>query len=397
MKAFLPLAALISVILISGCTGTNIAQNLVTEYGQVHDYDLKESYNYFDGSTEVVDSTYIQPTQQTTVGLLSSIETIAGQFFGSSLREEEYDGKQTYVLVLASNVYGKDETTTQAFWIDKETYLPMKMERYISGSDSLFEKLKNSPEILNFVYGDTAAQNMIFITSGLGYRLFTVDYEFSDINTRLDESVECVSYNEDNGLCFSEISQDQQAVEELPTLVVPSYMPGFAMFNHDPPSITIPVEEPYLFAENITKTHYYYYETFSPSIGVSDECGDNPVYSKCRTGVDFSEKITVLQSRDKFLMLTYLPDEDTQVETVSVNGGDAIFTEYEKVAGSPSQFRKKLFTLRWKRGQDYLMIVYESNRPTDDTSPVVMNKEEMIKIAESVVSASMIVSISETV
>lgn len=93
------LLGIIGVLLISGCTGTNIAQNLVTEYGQIHDYDLKETYNYFDGKTEVIQSTYIQPAQQTSAGLLNGIENVAKQFVGVSIKEEEYNGKSVYVTV----------------------------------------------------------------------------------------------------------------------------------------------------------------------------------------------------------------------------------------------------------------------------------------------------------
>ena len=41
------------------------------------------------------------------------------------------------------------------------------------------------------------------------------------------------------------------------------------------------------------------------------------------------------------------------------------------------------------------MIVYNSNKPTSEISPVDMTKEEMVKIAESMMSASMIISVSE--
>ncbi len=66
-KALVVFSIILASFLLFGCSATDVAKNF-TKYGDIHDYDLKEEYTFFDGSTRSVDSTYLQPEQQTTAG-----------------------------------------------------------------------------------------------------------------------------------------------------------------------------------------------------------------------------------------------------------------------------------------------------------------------------------------
>ena len=200
MSYFLVSLCIISLLFLFGCSAVNVAQNF-TKYGEINDYDLQEKYTFFDGSTKVVNSTYLQPEQQTTVGLLHSIELFSKQY-GATIEESEYDGVSTYLLKIKQNasIQNKDEIVTHYFWVDADSMLPIHSELYLTGENTLFEKLKSNPAILDLTYGASAAQNMAFPTTKDGTRLWSIDYTFSNINTRLEMSQNCDSYDETTGI-----------------------------------------------------------------------------------------------------------------------------------------------------------------------------------------------------
>jgi len=383
MSYFLVSLCIISLLFLFGCSAVNVAQNF-TKYGEINDYDLQEKYTFFDVSTKVVNSTYLQPEQQTTVGLLHSIELFSKQY-GATIEESEYDGVSTYLLKIKQNasIQNKDEIVTHYFWVDADSMLPIHSELYLTGENTLFEKLKSNPAILDLTYGASAAQNMAFPTTKDGTRLWSIDYTFSNINTRLEMSQNCDSYDETTGICIIGVTSTEgdnlgtlEQIQEYDSdILLPTQIPSFALFDYvmnPPPAI---VEEPHLFAENIKVTEYYYYNNFSPSIGQSQECGLIQVYSPCKSEVNLQIKLKILQSEDKYLLMSNIPTNATEGKIITINDNKAFFTK------SPNST-----TLRWSDEQNYFILIFNNSDIISNT--IYFDEIQMTQIAESMIKAS---------
>ncbi len=261
--------------------------------------------------------------------------------------------------------------------------LPVHSEIYLAGKDTLFEKLKGNPAMLNLVYGEKAEQNMAFPTNSDGIRLLSIDYTFSNINTMLGKNRQCEFYDETTGMCGAKMNttsgDNLGTLEEIKeydsNILLPTFMPNFALFDYlmnSPPAI---VEEPYIFARNVKTTEYYYYSNFSKSIGKSDECGSMSLYTICRSGVDFETKFTLLQSPDKYLLISNIPVDSFEGKTLLVGNNKAFFTKSQNSS-----------TLRWSYGQNYFILIFTTS--AHNPKKVSFDESTMKQIAESMTFAS---------